>query len=340
MKKYLRIISIFLLIALLGVLFVACDEDEPIDKEGEGAPTDFGKNETDYKEAILGTYLLKAPTEPISYEFKSNGDGTCTLVGCSVNAMSKEGENIELPSVSPGGDRVTAVDLSSVTPNGNVPRVLTKEMYDSLLATFEQNGANAFEKMKVQQHYALIDLEATLAEVEDATDKEAAKKNLLEKYPFAQAANLYVLGADYSYTDIRALSKIFDERGEYTQADCIDDYNEIIKEVAKSEKANDAILSSIPKPFIGKGEIQFITVPEGVTSIEGFGFEKLEAVSLPKSLTHIESAAFNGCMLMKEIHYLGTKAEWEALVSKPENENWDEGLAEYTVSCSDGNITK
>ncbi len=432
MKVLLKVISTVLLIAMLGVLFVSCDEDESIGKPNVGAPTDFGKNETDYKDTLLESYLLKVPTEPISYEFESNGDGSCTLVGCSVNAESAAGGNIELPSVSPSGEKVTAIDLLEVTPNGNVPRVLTVETVDRLFETFEKNGATAFERLKFNSYYALIDLEQALELFEDDSLREKKKKSFLGKYPYAEVISLYVLSEDYGQMDLKDLSKIFGERGEYTQEDCINDYNNIIKTVIQSEKANDALIKSIPKPFVSKsGEIRSITVPEGVTSVENLGFETLESVNLPESLTSIGREAFRGsilesinipegvktiggeafytcenlkkvtipagvevieqrtfescknlseailpnglttieagafqncdaltsinipksvkviqsnafeeCSSLRQINYSGTKAEWEALVSKNENINWDSGLStSYDIICTDGVIS-
>lgn len=81
-----------------------------------------------------------------------------------------------------------------------------------------------------------------------------------------------------------------------------------------------------------------IVVSEGVKEILGGAFdncEKLEKVTLPKSLETIASSAFCLSYNCTSIVYKGTKAMWNDL---EKNEIWDNGMSEYTIKCSDGTI--
>ncbi len=421
----ISIISIFLVIGLLGMLILFTDEE--VFKNDK--PSDMNIS---YKDLALSVYTVKAPSEPITYEFESNGDDTCTLVGYSVNRVFAEQEHIELPSLSPSGERVTAIDFLSITPNGNLPRVMRPELYEYLMEIFEQNKIKADELRDVRQYYKLIDLEASLEGVEDEEQRKQIKEDILKEYPYAEIMSLYVLKDAYTNTVIKRLSDIFAERGNYTQEACILDYNSILEIAISDERATDEILKSIPKPYINKGgSPKRVTVPEGVTSISNFYFKGLESIDLPESLTHIgkgafagntfesvlipenvteigigafqncsslkeisipsgvtvlhqatfahcnklsevelpeklitigntafqscnslteitipksveviQTHAFDGCSSMRHIRYLGTKAEWEALVSNVSNLNWNKGMCEnYTVYCTDGEIS-
>lgn len=74
-----------------------------------------------------------------------------------------------------------------------------------------------------------------------------------------------------------------------------------------------------------------VTFKEGVTCIGTCSFnccEELEIINLPKSIKCIESFAFSNCSLLKEIHYAGSKSDWE-LVEK--QEDWDKDSGDYNI---------
>ena len=89
---------------------------------------------------------------------------------------------------------------------------------------------------------------------------------------------------------------------------------------------------------IGKTETSF-TIPDSVTSIgDGafFGCSGLTSVTIPNSVTSIENNAFSGCSSLTSINYNGTKDQWNSI----DKSSWDERTGDYTVYCSDGNISK
>ena len=61
------------------------------------------------------------------------------------------------------------------------------------------------------------------------------------------------------------------------------------------------------------------------------------SVTIPDSVTSIESDAFRYCRSLTEINFEGTKAQWKA-ISKGSNWNYNTGA--YTIYCTDGNIGK
>lgn len=92
-----------------------------------------------------------------------------------------------------------------------------------------------------------------------------------------------------------------------------------------------------------------VNISEGVKEIGDSAFyncTKLERITIPVSVTTIRSYAFQFCKSLTDIYYKGTKSQW----AKITKENlWDmqiggeviEGVtAEYTVHCSDGDITQ
>ena len=83
-----------------------------------------------------------------------------------------------------------------------------------------------------------------------------------------------------------------------------------------------------------------ITIPDSVISIGNYAFtycESLESITIPDSVTSVSSFAFSNCSSLTSIHFNGTKAQWAAM---KKGGGWDSNTGNYTVYCTDGNITK
>ena len=102
MKKILALIALVLTFSLI---FASCDKNDNVpseedsntnlDNSGVTEGEDSSKDDDDDTEVTTG-----------SLAFTSNGDGTCYVSG--VIGTCKD-ENIIIPSVSPSGDKVTAI---------------------------------------------------------------------------------------------------------------------------------------------------------------------------------------------------------------------------------------
>ncbi len=81
-----------------------------------------------------------------------------------------------------------------------------------------------------------------------------------------------------------------------------------------------------------------ITIPDSVTHIGNmafYGCTDLTSITIPNSVTEIDSWAFANCTGLTSINYNGTKEQWNNI---PKGEEWDEGISDYTVHCTDGDI--
>ena len=84
------------------------------------------------------------------------------------------------------------------------------------------------------------------------------------------------------------------------------------------------------------------TAPNGytVTGISDAAFRyryNLSSVTIPQSVTWIGYEAFRDCYALTEIIYEGTMEEWEAI---EKSYRWDYNTGNYTVYCTDGEISK
>ncbi|MBQ4435363.1 MAG: leucine-rich repeat protein, partial [Clostridia bacterium] len=91
--------------------------------------------------------------------------------------------------------------------------------------------------------------------------------------------------------------------------------------------------------FYWSTNISEITIPDTVTKI---GYEAIYAchlltsITIPASVTEIENEAFNGCNNLKEVHFGGTMAAWNSMVSTDRDHYI---LTKRPIYCSDGIIS-
>lgn len=87
-------------------------------------------------------------------------------------------------------------------------------------------------------------------------------------------------------------------------------------------------------------QIADVELPDDITTIESFAFVgdvNLESIQIPNSVTSIGDEVFFYCENLTDIIFNGTKIQWNAI---KKGDNWDKGTGNYTVHCTDGDITK
>ena len=102
----------------------------------------------------------------------------------------------------------------------------------------------------------------------------------------------------------------------------------------------DSVTSIGSEAFYYCSSLTSITIPDSVTSIGGSAFRgcrSLTGITIPNSVTSIGGDAFYYCSGLTSITFNGTKAQWKA-ISK--GSSWNSNTGNYTVHCTDGDITK
>jgi hypothetical protein len=92
--------------------------------------------------------------------------------------------------------------------------------------------------------------------------------------------------------------------------------------------------------YLNEKILTHVVIPDGTTHIYSYtfyGFEGLLSITIPESVECFEYEVFAGCSNLTTIYYTGTKAQWNAIYKYS---TWDTETGNYTVYCTDGEITK
>lgn len=92
--------------------------------------------------------------------------------------------------------------------------------------------------------------------------------------------------------------------------------------------------------FAGCSSLISISIPDSVTSIGYSAFyncSSLTSIVISNSITRIGQEAFSSCSLLTSINFNGTKAQWNAITK---GTDWNYNTGNYTIYCTDGNISK
>ncbi len=92
-------------------------------------------------------------------------------------------------------------------------------------------------------------------------------------------------------------------------------------------RENNANYSSIDGILYNKNRTEIIYVPSGIKG----------AITIPNSVTSIDSNAFWNCSGLTSIKFNGTKAQWSEI---KKTSFWKVYTGNFTVHCTDGDLTK
>lgn len=125
---------------------------------------------------------------------------------------------------------------------------------------------------------------------------------------------------------------------------------------ATSTSISSCIISSSCKAikaqaFQNCASLTSISVPSGVKSILPYTFGSctgMTTVDIPNSMEELWCGAFQYCSNLTSINYSGTKSQWLAISKNVKNSyvdttqygEWDYNTGEYTIHCTDGDLTK
>ncbi len=102
----------------------------------------------------------------------------------------------------------------------------------------------------------------------------------------------------------------------------------------------DGVTSIDEYAFYSCENLTGITIPDSVTNIGDVAFafcSSLTSITIPNSMSSIGNYAFSSCSNLTNITFEGTVAQWEAI---EKGTNWNQNTGNYTVYCTDGEITK
>lgn len=370
-KKFL--ISAMTVVLLFALLFTSCGMGD-----GESTTADTASLDTDSADTDSADKSGKFEDgKPYAFKYVSNGDGTCYIDGVEIDMEYTENFSLDIPDVSPDGDKVVGVNDLGITP-AMLPTMLTVEDYNELKAILEENLEH-FYCMKVQSYYILKDI--------DAMSSEKSKAAMLEAWPITELTDVYVFDQNASHDEMLMVAKYIRDTGKYHAKDLIEDYEHLCAIVDSCTSENKAvILETLPtisetfatyiteinfpkdiqnvdlslyrslyyveevvlpdcvkeipeQAFSGLRLLKKVVLNDGVEIIKESAFFDcgIIEITIPDSVTTIENSAFQLCGDLREINFGGTVEQWNAI---EKGQDWNFACNEYTVHCSDGDVIK
>ena len=309
---------------------------------------------------------------PSGFVFDSSQDEIWTLTELYLNG--NEGKVITLPSTSPDGEKVLAINIEckQMTPN-----FISKDTFEREIMG-KVDTLSQVDQVRIQSFFKCYSLDDPM--FQNAQNSEVIKNDWLKKYPIIEKEAIYAftgatirehvaisaildkIGFDYK-AKMNAVREVRDVAGQ------LDATNENVKKFIEWNKYpmsfGEAEEIIVPEGVLsvrisGATNVKKITLPNGIETIDEGAFSyclSLEQINIPDTAKTIESGAFFNCTALRsvvipitvteiaddafegsgirELIYGGTQAEW--------NENFadlSDALADITVKCSDGAIAK
>ena len=95
----------------------------------------------------------------------------------------------------------------------------------------------------------------------------------------------------------------------------------------------------IPQGAFNGSGIENIVLPNGIISIGNHAFSGclFTDIVIPDTVVSIGYQAFYGCVVLETIYYKGTKSKWNDI---QKNNDWDLNTGNYTIHCTNGELTR
>ena len=144
-------------------------------------------------------------------------------------------------------------------------------------------------------------------------------------------------------TNLESISVVAGNKHYHSSGNCLinTEYEEIIAGCKNSVIPTDGSVTSIGSDaFRYRTGLTSITIPNSVCVIRNSAFmycADLASVVIPNSVTYILDHAFEGCIGLTSITFNGTMAQWNAI---EKGYDWDNGTGNYTIYCTNGNISR
>ncbi len=345
MKLWNRALWIFTLLLILPILLSGCEKDVS-DKEDETShrhewsdwtiekePTcaengkkirtcECGEENVRRLDALGHTYTdgicetCGEPKPSEGLEFRSNGDGTCSVkgMGSCTDAM------LVIPKISPEGDRVIGIGTRAFDDQMFLTDVVIPEGVTSI-GDHAFYGCRSLVNVRIPTgvtsigDYAFYECNSLMnAQIPTGVTE-------LGKMAFFNCVLLESISLPEGVTTI----------GSFAFAQC---------DALSSVVLPETCTSIGDHAFSYCDGLKEITLPGALTIISENIFEScdfLKTVNVPSSVTGIAERAFWFCDDLTDITYDGTKVQWQAIHKAY---GWNEYTGNYTVHCTDGDIPK
>ena len=270
-----------------------------------------------------------APKTSEGLEFKSNGNGTCSLAGIG----SCKDNDIIVPSVSPSGDQVTAIAASafshcfqlisiripeSVTSIGNDAFASAQSLETVILSNnitslgfgvfsgcfnmqYNQSGGMSYVGSEQNPYLVLVD-------VNDKTKvsyEVNSKTVVISNHAFASCSNATSIAIGEQVVSIGACA--FQSCSSLVSIVLPQNLKEINESLFSGCKALESV--NIPSnvtviknnAFAFCKSLKSVELPEGLKKIEAYAFcfcSSLTEISIPNSVTELQFSVFKDCSML------------------------------------------